>query len=109
MGRACSKGAISPPEGGTSANIPNDLLGGDAAGDGLRIKKHVSHFNGTNRQILRWDEKVINVCPNCNRPDESTTHINRCPDPGRRSIMEESAKELKKWMKSKQMDQELSI
>ena len=60
------------------------------------ITKQVSHFNGTNRQISRWDEKVINVCPNCNCPDESTNHINRCPDPGRRSIMKKIGKRTKK-------------
>jgi hypothetical protein len=72
------------------------------------ITKHVSHFNGTNRQLSRWDGTVRNVCPNCNRNDESTTHINRCPDPGRRRVMKDSVNELRKWMDSEQTDGELT-
>jgi hypothetical protein len=71
------------------------------------VTKQVSHFNGTNRQISRWDKSVINICPNCNRRDESTEHINRCPDQGRKDIMEESVKELRKWMRNEQTDPEL--
>jgi hypothetical protein len=72
------------------------------------ITKQVSHFNGTNRQLSRWDKTVRNVCPNCNCNDESTTHINRCPDPGRRRVMEDSVKELGKWMICEQTDDELT-
>jgi hypothetical protein len=68
------------------------------------ITKHVSHFNGTNRQISRWDPTVKNVCPNCNCADESTSHINRCPDAGRRAVRSESVKELKKWLECEQTD-----
>jgi hypothetical protein len=60
--------------------------------------------NGTNRQISRWDKTVKNVCPNCNCANESTLHINRCSDPGRRKIMKESVKELKKWLETEQTD-----
>jgi hypothetical protein len=62
------------------------------------------HFNGTNRQISRWDPTVKNVCPNCNCADESTSHINRCPGAGRRAVRTESVKELKKWLVSEQTD-----
>ena len=68
------------------------------------ITKHVSHFNGTNRQLSRRDPTIKNVCPNCNRPDESTSHINRCPDVGRRAVRSESVKELKKWLECEQTD-----
>jgi len=73
------------------------------------ITKHVSHFNCTNRQLIRWDKtgSVVSVCPNCKRHDESTTHINRCPDKRRRSVMVESVRELEKWLKSKQTDKKL--
>jgi hypothetical protein len=40
------------------------------------ITKQVAHFNGTNRQLSRWDKTVKNECPNCQRADESTSHIN---------------------------------
>jgi hypothetical protein len=42
------------------------------------ITKQVAHFNGTNRQLSRWDKTVKNVCPNCLQADESTSHITRC-------------------------------
>ena len=67
------------------------------------ITKHVSHFNGTNRQISRWDPTVKNVCPNCNCADKSTYHINRCPDAGRRVVRSKSVKELKKWLESNRL------
>jgi hypothetical protein len=70
------------------------------------ITKHVSHFNGINRQISHWhwDPMVKNVCSNCNCAEESTSHINRCPDAGRRAVRSESVKELKKWLECKQTD-----
>ena len=71
--------------------------------------KHVSHFNGTNQQLVQWDKtgSVVNRCPNCIRHKKSTTNINRCPDKGRRSVMVESVRELEKWLKSKQTDKKL--
>ena len=42
------------------------------------ITKQVAHFNGTNRQLSRWDKSVKNICPSCQKADEATSHITRC-------------------------------
>jgi hypothetical protein len=68
------------------------------------ITKQVAHFNGTNRQLSRWDKSVKNVCPNCQLADESTAHITRCTAAGRRTIFQESVSELRKWLQEQQTD-----
>jgi hypothetical protein len=73
------------------------------------ITKHVAHFNGSFRQLSRWDKLVINWCPNCGYHNETTPHINRCPDAGRRQVMKESVKELDKWLKREQTDRDLHM
>eukprot|EP00956_Cyclotella_meneghiniana_P012180 scaffold17280_cov48-Cyclotella_meneghiniana.AAC.4 len=43
------------------------------------VVKHVSHFQGTNRQLSRDASPAVdNVCPCCGAKDESTGHITRC-------------------------------
>ena len=49
----------------------------------------------------------MNRCPNCKCINESTSHITRCPDAGRRDIFKELVKELLKWMKNEQTEPEL--
>jgi hypothetical protein len=46
------------------------------------VTKHISHFQGTNRQLSHIDKLVLNVCPSCKCHDKSTSHITRCCDPG---------------------------
>ncbi len=48
----------------------------------VSVTKHVSHFQGTNRQLSRIDKVVLNACPSCKCHDESTSHITRCRNPG---------------------------
>jgi hypothetical protein len=40
-------------------------------------------FSRTNQQLSCIDKSVLNVCSSCKCHDESTSHINRCHDPGR--------------------------
>ena len=68
------------------------------------ITKQVAHFNGTNRQLSRWDKSVKNVCPSCQKADESTLHITRCQAEGRQTIFKESVVELRQWLRSEQTD-----
>ena len=56
--------------------------------------KHVSHFQGTNRQLSRIDRKILNVCPSCGCQDEATSHITRCRDKGRTRVFTESVQDL---------------
>ena len=72
------------------------------------ITKHVSHFQGTNRQLSRdVTQDVDNVCPCCGCRDESTGHITRCPDEGRTTMFYESCDLLLDFLHETQMDPRL--
>jgi hypothetical protein len=68
------------------------------------ISKHVSHFCGTNRFLSKIDPSVKNICPNCGQPDESTSHIIRCSDPGRIASLEAAIEDLSDWMDENDTD-----
>jgi len=68
------------------------------------IAKHVSHFCGTNRHLSRLDSSVKNICPSCGLPNESTSHITRCPDPGRLACLKASVDDLCDWMDDNDTD-----
>jgi hypothetical protein len=94
-----------------------DLIYWDGVGEAMSvypqmfkiyITKHVSHFQGTNRQLSRVaPQDVDNVCPCCGRRDESTGHITRCPDEGRTKMFYESADLLIDFLHESQMDPRL--
>ena len=68
------------------------------------IAKHVSHFCGTNRQLSKMDGSVKNICPSCGHPDESTSHITRCSDPGRLASLRAAVDDLSEWMEENDTD-----
>jgi len=68
------------------------------------ISKHVSHFCGTNRFLSKIDPSVKNICPSCGQPDESTSHITRCSDPGRIASLEAAIDDLSDWMDENDTD-----
>jgi len=58
------------------------------------VTKHVSGFNGTNRQLSKFQAEILNKCPCCGHNDESPAHITRCTNPGRRVVFEKSVESL---------------
>jgi hypothetical protein len=68
------------------------------------VTTHVSHFQGTNRQLSRIDKLVLNVCPSCSCHNESTSHITRCHEPGQTGILKDLVEQLGQWMYDQQMD-----
>ena len=68
------------------------------------ITKHVSHFCGTNRHLSRLDPSVQNICPSCGQPNESPSHITRCPDPGRVACLKTNVDRLCEWMDENETD-----
>eukprot|EP00984_Skeletonema_dohrnii_P025421 scaffold14581_cov86-Skeletonema_dohrnii-CCMP3373.AAC.2 len=58
------------------------------------VTKHVSHFCGTNRQLSRNDPTVSNTCPSCGCINEDTSHVVRCPSPGRTTFYNEPDEDL---------------
>ncbi len=68
------------------------------------VTKHVSGFNGTNRQLSRFQSEIVNKCPCCGHNDESPAHITRCANPGRREVFEKSVETLLDWMENTHSD-----
>ena len=50
------------------------------------------------------DPSVRNVCPSCGRPDESTSHITRCSDPGRVASLTAAIDDLCDWLDENDTD-----
>jgi len=71
------------------------------------VTKQTSKFCGTNRQLSRINPSVENVCPSCGRDDESSKHITRCNESGRRQMLEHTVDELATWMASTRVDPHL--
>jgi hypothetical protein len=68
------------------------------------VTKHVSHFQGTNRQLSHIDKLVLNVCPSCKCHNESTSLITWCSDPGRARIFKDLVDQLVQWLYDQQTD-----
>jgi hypothetical protein len=58
------------------------------------VTKQVSKIGGTNRQLSRIDSTIENMCPSCGRRDESSKHITRCKDTGKKAMLKYSVDEL---------------
>jgi hypothetical protein len=70
----------------------------------LWVTKHVSGFSGTNRHLSRIDDSIVNKCPCCGLTDESTAHITRCSNPGRRKVFQQSVDTMLDWMEETHCD-----
>ena len=64
----------------------------------------ITDFCGTNRFLSKIDPSVKNICPSCGQPDESTSHITRCSDPGRIASLEAAIDDLSDWMDENDTD-----
>jgi hypothetical protein len=71
------------------------------------VTKMVSHFCGTNLQLFRYGETDSHSCPSCGQPEESSSHITRCMDPGRSQMFGESAELFLEWLQDTHMDSDL--
>ncbi len=71
------------------------------------VTKHVSHFQGTNRQLSCIDKLVMNVCPSCKCHDEPTSHITQCHNPGWACILKDLVEQLVQWLYDQQTDGEV--
>jgi len=73
------------------------------------ITKQVSHFCATNKMLSIIDGKIKNQCPNCRCPNETTTHITRCLDPGRSACFEKLVESIRDWLKTNNTGDELIL
>jgi hypothetical protein len=69
--------------------------------------KHISGCCGVNRRLSKIDDSVANTCPCCGRDDEPTTHLTRCPDPGRQLAFSQSVTTLSSWMEETHVDADM--
>jgi len=58
------------------------------------VTKQVSGCAGTNHELAKWNDDVVDKCPNCGLPGESTKHVTRCRDEGRVQLFRQSAEDV---------------
>jgi hypothetical protein len=68
------------------------------------VTKQASGFNATNYQQARIDGRADATCPCCGHNSETTGHITRCPNPGRRKLFHKTVDNLLDWMESTHSD-----
>lgn len=68
------------------------------------VTKQVSGFNGTNRQLSRIEDGAPHHCPCCGQSFETSSHITRCPNPGRRKLFHHTVDKLLDWMEATHSD-----
>jgi hypothetical protein len=56
----------------------------------------------------RIDPTVSNTCPSGDCPNEDTSHVVRCPAPGRTSFYNDSVSELVEWLEEVDTDPQLT-
>lgn len=61
--------------------------------------KHMSHFCAVGRMMLRWGFWDHDRCPCCQQPDETTTHLLLCGDPGMKLNYETRTNLLLDWLR----------
>ena len=62
------------------------------------VTKFESGICGTGRMMKLWKQRVIDNCPRCGVPKETTTHIIKCQSVGAQTVWEKSMSELNKWL-----------
>ena len=60
--------------------------------------KHVIGCCGVRHHLHNIDENIINVCPCCEEPDDTTSHILLCKDKDRTTLYNKSVRGLMTWI-----------
>ena len=60
--------------------------------------KHMIGCCGVRRHLHYIDNTIPNVCPCCNEPDKTTSHILLCKDEDRTNLFKKSVQGLMAWM-----------
>ena len=71
--------------------------------------KHMSGFCSTNKMMSYWKPGWTAICPSCGDAIESSAHIIRCKDRGRRKMLQSSVQELLDWMYESTDDEEMTM
>ena len=70
--------------------------------------KHVSGLCVINKLMSYWKPGWSAICPSCGEAIESSAHITRCKDKGRRKMLQSSVQELVDWMYESTEDEEMT-
>ena len=65
------------------------------------VTKFESGFCGTGRMLKIWKQRVIDNCPRCGAPNETTTHILQCTSESAQSTGKEAVIQLEAWLLQK--------
>ena len=75
----------------------------------LWLSKQASGWCGTRLQISRNIPGSDDRCPNCQQPEERSTHLNVCPSIHRTQQFRESVEELEKWLQKEHTHPEIAF
>lgn len=62
------------------------------------LSKQCMGCNATRRNMARINKEDDDVCPNCLRVRERSSHLNRCTDIGRTSLFDDGVDKLEVWL-----------
>merc|ERR1711954_92293 len=63
------------------------------------VTKFESGTCGTGRMMKLWKQRVIDNCPRCGSPNETTTHVLQCKSESATATWENSLAELENWLR----------
>ena len=65
---------------------------------GIWLAKQASGWCATRKNVARIQDSLDDKCPNCQQHQETSSHLNRCPDNGRTLLFKEGVEKLAAWM-----------
>ncbi len=75
----------------------------------LWLSKQCIGICATRQNMVRIQDILDDKCPNCLQPQETSDHLNRCPDAGRTLLFKDSISAIFQWMhKYNRTDAELA-
>jgi hypothetical protein len=63
------------------------------------VTKFEAGICGTGRMMKLWKQRVIDNCPKCREPNETTTHVLQCKSEATNAIWEKSLESLEGWLR----------
>ena len=72
------------------------------------VSKFESGWCGTGKMMKVWKYRLVNNCPRCNAPNETSTHILKCPGASATTQWQKSIMELSKWLEENQTCPDIS-
>ena len=62
------------------------------------VTKQASGMCGCTSARAKWDKDVEDKCPSCGEKGDTSTHVTRCQDPGRKQLLKDSINQIATWM-----------